>query len=514
MSKEPCKEPDVASVLEIEETASLSDKSLDAEYKRKERRVLRKIEIEETASLSDKSLDVEYKRKERRVLRKIDMRILSLTAIAYMLNHIDRTNLANARIMNTDVPGASMVEQLKLHGDRFGHIITAYYAAYIIFELPSNFLLKCFGPAAHLSRIIIGWGIVTTCSAAVQSYEGMILNRIALAIAESGFFPGVIYYYTFYYNDDERAFRIALFVASSSLSGAFSGLLATACSYLNGVGHPALSGWRWLNIVEGIPTILLGILVYFLLPDYPETAKFLTPEEREIAVRRLGASASKATNEPFKWSSILNVLKSWDFYFFALLWQFLAMGTSAFSFFAPTIINNLDPNFEGVRAQLLSIPPSFLAFVLTITSGYLSDKARNRPAFIMAGIVLVSGGYLILAVDKKVVGPRLLAVFMLALANMSIIPLAAYRLSTQKLGGKNSDSTSVAFTSSATVALANVSGLTAPAILDSGLRFDYKCYIFLAFFIVAAVQTLFAWWWFGSGVEALPGPEAKEKSLC
>lgn len=109
--------------------------------------------------------------------------------------------------MNTDVPGSSMSEQLDLHGSRFGHIITAFYATYIVFEMPSNILLKKFGPSVHISRIVIGWGIVTTCSAAVQSYEGMIVNRIALAIAESGFFPGILYYFTFWYNDSERAFR-------------------------------------------------------------------------------------------------------------------------------------------------------------------------------------------------------------------------------------------------------------------------------------------------------------------
>lgn len=213
-------------------------------------------------------------------------------------------------------------------------------------------------------------------------------------------------------------------------------------------------------------------------------------------------------------SSIWGVLKQWDFWLLASLWLLLANGTAAFSFFAPSIINDLDPDFQGVKAQLLSIPPSFLAFVLTITSGYLSDKARNRPAFIIAGVFLVSCGYLILAVDKKVVGPRLLAIFLLALANMAIIPLAAYKLSIQRLRSSCSDSTAVGFSSSATVAIANVSGLTAPAILDSSLRFDYMCYIFLAFFVVAGMQALFCWWWFGAGVEIKESKNEKEKSLC
>ncbi|TIA70300.1 hypothetical protein E3P92_03241 [Wallemia ichthyophaga] len=456
--------------------------------------------------------DADFHKKQKKVLRKIDIRILSLTAIAYMLNHIDRTNLANARIMNTDVEGSSMVDQLDLHDGRFGHIITAFYAAYIVFEIPSNLLLKRFGPSKHISRIVIGWGIVTVCSAAVQTYEGMIVNRIALAVAESGFFPGILYYFTFWYNDDERASRFAFFVASSSLSGAFSGLLATGCSYLNGLGHPALSGWRWLNIIEGVPTVIVGILIYFLLPDYPETAKFLTEEERQIAVQRLGESATKKDEGKINMSSIVGVLKQWDFWFFALMWLLLANGTAAFSFFAPSIINDLDPDFQGVKAQLISIPPSVLAFVLTITCGYLSDRTRNRPGFIILGVVLVSCGYLILAVDKKVVGPRLLAVFLLALANIAIIPLAAFRQSLQRLQSSNSDSTAVGFSGSATVAIANASGLIAPAILDSSLRLDYKCYILLALFIVAGIQAIFCWWWFGAGVELKKSNNEKEES--
>lgn len=140
---------------------------------------------------------------EKRVLRKIDLRILSLTALAYLLNHIDKTNmgalshnllpsshstLANAKIMNTDIEGASMVEQLDLHGNRFGNVITTYYTSFILAELVGNYFLKLMGPSLHITRIVVSYGIVCTCSAAVQSYEGMLINRFFLGLTQGGLY--------------------------------------------------------------------------------------------------------------------------------------------------------------------------------------------------------------------------------------------------------------------------------------------------------------------------------------
>ena len=149
----------------------------------------------------------------------------------------------------------------------------------------------------------------------------------------------------------------------------------------------------------------------------------------------------------------------------------------------------------------MSVPPAILASILTVASGWLSDRFRNRPAFILLGAVFVSCGYLILAVDKKVLVGRMSAVFLVALSNVAIVIVAAYRVSIQSRR-KDSDSTSIAVSSSASSAVSNISGITAPLILDSDLRFDFKCYILMALFIVAGFMTLFCWWYFGPGVEA------------
>ncbi|TIC51055.1 MFS general substrate transporter [Wallemia mellicola] len=470
-------------------------------------------------AVDSKTAEAEYDRsilaEEKRVLRKIDLRILSLTALAYLLNLIDRTNLANAKIMNTDTD-SSMVEQLDLHGNRYGNVITAFYCAFIVAEIPSNLIMKKMRPSLHISRIVVGYGIVTCCSAAVQSFEGLLISRFFLGIAQAGFYPGILYYFSLWYNDDERAFRFAFFVSFSSLSTAFSGLLATACSYLNGLGHPALAGFRWLFILEGIPTIILGVCIFFMLPDYPESAKFLTTDERTIATKRLGDSVVN-NEEEFKMSSVWCVLKQWDFWFIAIMWMLLAHGTAAFFFFAPTIINDLDASFQGVKAQLLSVPPSILACLMTIACGFLSDRVKNRPLFIIIGVAFVTVGYLILAVDKNVLVGRMAAVFLIALANVAIIPVAAYRVSIQSMRG--ADSTAIGFASSATVAISNISGITAPLVFDSGMRFDYICYTIMSFFLTAGIQAMVCWFWYGPGVTTVNKQQSdkaadKEGNTC
>ncbi|EOR03794.1 hypothetical protein E3P92_03802 [Wallemia ichthyophaga] len=437
---------------------------------------------------------------EKRVLRKIDLRILSLTALAYLLNHIDKTNLANAKIMNTDTENDSMVDQLDLQGSRFGNVILTYYCSFILAELVGNYFLKLMGPKLHISRIVISYGIVCACSAAVQSYEGMIINRFFLGLCQGGLYSGVLYYFSIWYNDTERALRFAIFVSFSTLSTAISGLIATGCSYMNGLGSPALEGFRWLFLLEGIVTVVVGVLIFFLLPDYPEDAKFLTPEERTIAVNRLGTSIIK-NDDGFKMKSALGVFKQFDFYFVSVVWLLLAHGTAAFSFFAPSIINDLDPSFQGIIAQCLSVPPAILASLLTVASGYLSDRFRNRPAFILLGVVFVSCGYLILAVDKKVLVGRMAAVFLVALSNVAIINVAAYRVSIQSRR-EDADSTAVAVGSSASSAISNISGITAPVILDSQLEFEFKCYILMALFLVSGLMTIFCWWYYGPGVNS------------
>ena len=154
-------------------------------------------------------------------------------------------------------------------------------------------LLKRLRPSIWLPSIMVAWGIVMTLMGLVQNYHGLLIARIFLGIAEAGLFPGVVFYNTMWYTRYEVQVRQAIFFSAASVAGAFSGLLAYGISFMDGVGN--LAGWRWIFILEGMATVLVAILAFFVVVDYPETAKFLTVEERAFIAYRLKYDGNDAT---------------------------------------------------------------------------------------------------------------------------------------------------------------------------------------------------------------------------
>lgn len=166
---------------------------------------------------------------------------------------------------------------------------------------------------------MVAWGIVTLCMGFVQDYHGLLIARIFLGVGEAGLFPGVAYYLTMWYAPEDLAFRQGMFFSAASAAGGFSGLLAYAINKMDGaMGH---SGWRWIFIVEGAVTVAVAIVAYFLIQDFPDTAKFLTPEEKAWAIERVkyvatgrGGEVGKVQEqaEAFKWKYIKNGLLDWQ----------------------------------------------------------------------------------------------------------------------------------------------------------------------------------------------------------
>ncbi|TIA88209.1 hypothetical protein E3P99_02747 [Wallemia hederae] len=442
---------------------------------------------------TSKSSD-EISRLNRRILRKTDLHILPLITIAYLMNYLDRVGLGNAKTLNNDIDGATMVEQLSLTNNRYNIIVCLFYIPYVLFEFPSNILMKRFTPSVHLGRIITLWAIVTICTSAVNSYGGMIAVRMALGVAEAGFFPGCIYYMSFWYSPSERATRMAIFASFTSLAGAFSGLIATGCSYLHNVAN--LAGWQWLFVITGIPAFIIGVLIYFFLPNYPETASFFTTEERAFALYRLGNDTPKMSDSSFDKDAFVQVLKSIDFWVFSASYFILAMSLNAFSYFGPTIISDL--GFEGTEAQLLTVPPNLFALLVIILNSYASDKLKHRPGFILLGIAVIFVGYLVLAVERESLTGRMAAVYLIACTNAAVMPFLAYRLETVKF--RNATATGLA--SSGTIAISNCSGIAAPFLFpsDDSPFYSKGLYTLVAMLAACALVIVALWWKFGGRV--------------
>lgn len=263
-------------------------------------------------------------------------------------------------------------------------------------------------------------------------------------------------YLCYWYKPSERATRLAIFAGSVAVAGAFSGLLATGISFLNGKAN--LAGWQWLFILTGIPAVLFGIVVWIWMPDYPQDAKFFTEEERAFAIARMGPFAPNKEDKTFSAKIAKQTLLDPLFWVYAVSYFFMVNSLNSFSYFSPTIVANL--GFKGYIAQLLTVPPNVFGLLIILGNCLHSDHSRERIRHALAGLVLVGTGYLLLALLKNWIG-RYVAVFMIACTNSAVMPFLAHRTATV------SGSTATALATGVTIAISNCGGISAPFLFPS-----------------------------------------------
>ncbi|KAF4462700.1 MFS transporter [Fusarium albosuccineum] len=331
------------------------------------------VEMAENASSrSGEVLTEEQRAIEKRLVRKIDSRLLPLTAGIYLLCYLDRSNIGNAKIMNSDT-GDDIMQTLNLSSKQYIIALMVFLVAYSVFEAPSNMALKILTPRRWLGFLIIAFGALCAGIGGVTKVTGLTALRFFLGASEAGVFPGMIYYLTFWYKPDERALRIAGFLCSSTLAGAFGGSIAYGVGHMNGAG--GLEAWRWLLILEGVPSVIVGVYVFFFLTNYPKDASWLTPEEKEVQSLRMG-SERDASEQKINWMDAKATLKDVRLYAHYLAYTGIGCGVASLSLFAPTIVLGL--GFQGLRAQLFTVPPYAFAYFYTILFAYLSDRLQNR----------------------------------------------------------------------------------------------------------------------------------------
>lgn len=242
-------------------------------------------------------------------------------------------------------------------------------------------------------------------------------------MAEAAFGPGVPFFLSFFYHRYELGTRVGLFLSAAPLANCFAGALAYGITS----GHTIIQPWRVLFLVEGVPTIVMGIVVFFFLPDSPAKARFLNDEDRRIIAarqyRQVGDQAGKSRTGSVNFREILEAVTDLKNLYPALMYFCTNVGFSSLPVFLPTILN--DMGFSSINAQGLTAPPYFIAFLAVISSTYLADKLRQRGLVMITVSLTGAMGYIILAVCTST-GARYAGVFFAAIgvfsAIMNVIP--------------------------------------------------------------------------------------------
>ncbi|TEB32345.1 MFS general substrate transporter [Coprinellus micaceus] len=324
---------------------------------------------------------------ERKFVRKLDWILLPLFIVIYGLNYIDRTAIGNAKV-------AGLEKDLGMEGTDLNKALTIFYVFYVLADIPSNLLLKRFG-SKLIVVLVLGFGLVSLASTFITNYTGLIVTRIFLGIFEGGTLSGLIYVMSRYYRRRELVLRIGLFNGiAPALSGAFGGLIASALLRIGDFGY--VKRWRKIFLIEGALTVAFGILLYFIMPDDPTTAKMLSEEERRLAMARIDADAvvkSHGQKEKTSWKLVGH---SFNVVTIACIICFITFNMSfqGMSLFLPTVINT-QGNYSTVEVQLRTVPPFLAGAVWVSLNSYFSYKIRMRSVPLISSVSIVVVGYIV-----------------------------------------------------------------------------------------------------------------------
>ena len=319
----------------------------------------------------------------RTVPAKVRRRLIPFMFVLYVVSYLDRINVGFAALqMNEDLGFSSAV---------YGLGAGIFFLGYCLLEVPSNLILARVGARRWIARIMIGWGFVSAGMMFVRTPTSFYTLRFLLGVAEAGFFPGMILYLTYWFPVAERARALALFMTSTAMAGVVGGPLSGALLTLDGRG--GLAGWQWLFLVEGLPAVLLGLVVLKYLPDGPHEARWLAPEERAWIEARL--AAERAEKEARRHYTLREALTDGRVLLLGLTYFGVTMGLYGIGFWLPQILQAVSVR-GTVAIGLVSALPYLVAAVAMVAIARHSDRTGERrwhvalSAFVGAAGLLAS----------------------------------------------------------------------------------------------------------------------------
>ncbi|KAJ5852141.1 uncharacterized protein N7529_011526 [Penicillium soppii] len=339
---------------------------------------------------------------EKKLVRKIDTRLLIMMVVMYILNYLDRNNIASAKL-------AGLEKDLNLKGEQYQTSVSILFVGYLLMQVPSNMILNKFGkPSVYLPGCMLAWGIVSSCTAATKSYGGLLACRFILGFVEAAYFPGCLYLLSAWYTRKELVKRTALLYSGSLISGAFSGLIAAGIT--SGLsGARGISAWRWLFIIEGAITVFVALISIFIIPDLPRTTSWLTEEEKALAAWRQTEDIGEEDWVDSEQQSMFYGAKLAfkDYKVWLLLGTIYGCTASgAVTTFFPIVMSGLGK--DSTTTLLLTTPPYLIGTIVVLIAAWHADKTGERYLHIALPPILAIACF-ILAVTTTSFPPRYVA---------------------------------------------------------------------------------------------------------
>jgi ACS family tartrate transporter-like MFS transporter len=410
---------------------------------------------------------------EKRTLRKITWRIVPFIMILYLIAYIDRVNIGFAAI--------TMKEDLGFTASILGFGAGIFFLGYFLFEVPSNIILHKVGARIWIARVMVTWGIIAGGMAFVESSTSFYVMRFLLGVAEAGFFPGIILYLSYWFPARNRAGVIALFMAAAPIATAIGSPISAALLEMHGI--MGLAGWQWMFLIEAIPAVILGVVVFFYMTDRPEKAAWLKPDEREWLVKTMQAEdANKGGQQQH---SILRGLANPRVLALALIYFGTSAGLYTLGIWAPQIIKEL--GVSSMTVGLLNAIPPIISVVAMILWSRHSDKTNERTWHVALACLTAAVGLAIAASTGSMFG--LIAALTIVNVGISCSKPPLWSMPTMFLSG------AAAATGIATInSIGNLGGFTGPAMIgwvkDQTGSFAGGLYFVAGLLILSTVLTL------------------------
>ncbi len=318
---------------------------------------------------------------ERKLLAKVTRRLIPYLFVLYVIAYLDRVNVGFAAI--------EMKRQLAFSDTVYGTGAGIFFLAYALFEVPSNLILQRVGPRRWIARIMVTWGFASSAMVFVHSAHSFYLLRFLLGFSEAGFFPGIILYLTYWFPARAQARAVASFMTATAIAGVIGGPISGAVLKLDGAA--GLAGWKWLFLVEGVPAILLGISVLFLLVDSPDKAKWLKPAERLWLANRL--KKDRAENGQESGHRFSDAILNPAVWLLALIYFIISVSLYTISLWLPLILKSFSRGSD-IGVAIASSVPYLGAAIGMVLIARSSDRSGDRRWHLSGCLVLAALGYL------------------------------------------------------------------------------------------------------------------------